>query len=327
MLSRTANSIYWLSRYIERAENVARFIDVNLLLMLDLPEVTPQHWEALVFTTGDIEMFRERYDQANQANVIRFLAFDRENPNSLVSTIQKTRDNARSVLDYISYSMWEQINTFNLLLREAERNPQVLHTPDPFFTQFKRECQLFDGIFHSTMSHGEAWHFSSLGRFLERADKTARLLDVRHFMPTTDDNSVESPFDTIQWLAVLKSVDALEMYRQRFRGVSPWRLYEFLMLDKEFPRSILYCLHKAANSLRILIGRKDNYRFQNQAEQQLLKLCCQLEYENQEDIINDNLHECLDTIQQKLNTVHDHIHQLFFARRPFGESSQSQSQT
>ena len=159
MLSRVADSVYWMNRYIERAENVARFIDVNLHLMLDLAVGTTEQWQPLVDTTGDRQTFAERYGEARRSDVVDFLTSDRENPNSIVSCLRQARDNARSVRDIISSEMWEQINTFYFMVRDAAARKQIMDAPHAFFSEVRNACLLFAGITDMTMSHGEGWHF------------------------------------------------------------------------------------------------------------------------------------------------------------------------
>lgn len=315
MLSRVADAIYWLNRYIERAENVARFIDVNLHLMLDMPAGTAdQHWAALVDTTGDRAVYAERYGEAAKEQVVAFLTFDTQYPNSILSCVQAARDNARSVREVISSEMWEQVNTFYLLVREAVSNARVMEEPHAFFTQIKMASHLFVGIMDATMSHGEGWHFGHLGRSLERADKTSRILDVKYFLllPTVYD--VGTPIDDIQWAAVLKSASAFEMYRKRFGRLSPAQMADFLVLDREFPRAMRYCLVKAEESLHAISGSPLG-TFQNLAEQRLGRLRSELDYAQIEEIIAAGLHEFLDTFQEKLNDVGVAIFETFFALR------------
>ena len=150
MLSRVADSIYWMNRYIERAENVARFIDVNLHLMLDLPAGTTEQWAPLVDTTGDEELFQERYGEATRDNVIAFLTFDTDNPNSIYSCLRAARENARSVREIISSEMWEQVNTLYLMVRDAAAQGRVMAEPHAFFTEVKMASHLFVGITDAT---------------------------------------------------------------------------------------------------------------------------------------------------------------------------------
>lgn|SRR5574340_250053 len=179
MLSRVASSIYWLNRYIERAENYARFIEVNLNLSLDLPRGTIEQWEPLVATTGDHDMFLERYGKATKETVIQFLVADSANPSSILSCLLAARENARSVREIISTEMWEQVNRFYLMVTGAVVRGMSSHNLHTFLAEVKAASHLLLGITDATMSHGEGWHFARLGRLLERADKTSRILDVK----------------------------------------------------------------------------------------------------------------------------------------------------
>ncbi|MGC2164466.1 MAG: alpha-E domain-containing protein, partial [Gallionella sp.] len=180
MLSRVANSIYWMSRYMERAENVARFIGVNLNLSLDMPADFGEQWAPLINITGDHELFKERYGNPTRENVMHFLTFDRENPNSILTCVRNARESARSVREIISSEMWEQANRFYLLVKDVAAAKTMTDNPHDFYASVKLESHLFDGITEGTMSHGEAWHFLQLGELLERADKTSRILDVKY---------------------------------------------------------------------------------------------------------------------------------------------------
>jgi len=198
MLSRVADAVYWMNRYIERAENVARFVDVNLHLILDLPAGSAEQWRPLINTTGDQELFAERYKKATRENVIHFLTFDTEYGNSIVSCLRAARENARSVREIISSEMWEQANQFYLMVTDPGAKARALDSPSEFYNDVKMASHLFSGLTRNTMSHTEAWHFGRLGRLLERADKTSRMLDVKYFilLPAVDD--VGSPLDDIQ---------------------------------------------------------------------------------------------------------------------------------
>ncbi len=316
MLSRVAESIYWMSRYVERAENVARFVDVNEFLMLDLPPGMPQQWAPLVETTGDVEDFKKRYGQESQPNVIAFLTFDQKNPNSILSCLRRARENARSIREIISSPMWEEINETYLLVEEAAARNRGDAAYD-FMRQVKRASQTLEGITNATLSHGEAWHFSRIGRLLERADKTTRIVDVKYFMLLPSPADVGSPTDDLHWTAVLHSTSAFEMYRQRHGMVRLDRTAEFLVLDSEFPRSVRNCVRRADESMHTVTGTRPG-TFQNQAERRLGRLVAELDYTVMSEIILQGLHEFLDDLQVKLNEVGDAIHQSFFALRPVG---------
>src|SRR5881394_3685739 len=155
MLSRVAESIYWMSRYAERAENVARFIDVNLQLMLDAPSGEGQQWEPLVNTTGDVDSFVKRYGQATEENVIRFLTFDAANPNSILSCVRAARENARTIREIISSEMWLSLNKFYWTVTAAAANSAAQAKPQEFFSEVKNANHLFNGIAAASMTRGE----------------------------------------------------------------------------------------------------------------------------------------------------------------------------
>jgi uncharacterized alpha-E superfamily protein len=339
MLSRVADSIYWMSRYIERAENVARFLDVNLHLMLDLAVDEHQRWDPLVASTGDHEAFQKRHGTATQANVTHFLTFDKGNPNSILSSLRAARQNARCVREIISSEMWEQINKFYLMVQGAAGNGHM-HSPHEFFTQVKMASHLFAGVTDATMSHAEAWHFARLGRLLERADKTSRILDVKYFMLYPRAEDVGTPYDNLQWASLLRSTSSLEMYRKRFQLISPRKVADFLILDREFPRAIHYCVIKAEESLHAITG-SPAMTFRDAAEQRIGRLRSELDFADVNEIIDLGLHKFLDNFQTKLNLVGEAVFETFFAlgpqpakkeerkaeeRKPAMSMSQSQSQ-
>ena len=313
MLSRAAESIYWMSRYVERAENVARFVDVTLHLMLDLPEGSQYQWQPLVDTTGDTEDFAKRYGPATQTNVFRFLTFDTENPNSIISCLRSARENARSSREIISSEMWEQLNQFYLTVNSAATHDALADAHD-FFNQVKLTSHLFAGVTDATMTHGEAWHFCQLGRLLERADKTSRILDVKYYMLLPAVSDIGTPYDDIQWAAVLRSASAFEMYRKKHGHISPTGVVDFLLLDAEFPRAIQQCVNSARTALHAISGTPAGM-FRNPAEQLLGQLSSELAFANVDDIIAAGLHEYLDALQTKLNQVGQGIFETFFSHR------------
>lgn len=327
MLSRVANSIYWMSRYMERAENVARFIGVNLNLILDMPEEFGEQWAPLVNITGDNKLFTERYGAPTRENVLHFLTFDRENPNSIYNSVRHARENARSVREIISSEMWEQANLFYLLVKDAASDKTVFDNPHEFYTAVKMASHLFDGLTVATMSHNEAWHFLRMGGLLERADKTSRILDVKYFILLPDADAVGTSIDNLHWAALLKSVSALEMYRKHSKQIDPTKVADFLILNRDFPRSVHSCLSRAAQSLHAITGSSPD-AFNNKAEQRLGRLCAELNYTQIEEIIQGGLHEFLDKLQTQLNQVDDAVFETFFALRPLTSASANyQTQT
>jgi uncharacterized alpha-E superfamily protein len=315
MLSRVAESIYWIARNVERAENIGRFIDVTLNVILDQPEGAAEPWKPLVSITGDHELFKERYGKATQENVIRFLTFDPEYPNSILSCLHAARENARSVRETISSEMWEQLNLFYYMVMDAAIRGETLDAPQDFFHEVKQASHLFHGITDATMSRNQAWHFFQLAKLLERADKTSRILDVKYFILLPSARDVGTALDDLQWQAMLRSVSGFEMYRKRYHKITPARVVDFLVLDREFPRAIQHCIETADQSLHAISG-KPSGAFSNLAEQRLGQLRSELAYTVADEIFAKGLHEYLDNLQTRLNKVGDAIVDTFFAMQP-----------
>jgi uncharacterized alpha-E superfamily protein len=218
------------------------------------------------------------------------------------------------VREIISAEMWEHLNKFYLTVRDGDSIDDVLDNPYAFCERVNVSGQQFLGVTDATMTHGEAWHFCQLGRMLERADKTSRILDVKYFILLPKVADVGTPFDDIQWLALLRSASALEMYRQRHGQISPVNIVNFLVLDREFPRAVLYCLTSANESLHAISGTYTG-SFCNPAEQRLGQLRAELAYTHADDVVASGLHEFIDDLQRRLNLVGDAIYECFFAMR------------
>jgi uncharacterized alpha-E superfamily protein len=315
MLSRVANAIYWMTRYVERADNVARFADVNLNLSLDMPSDIQSQWQPLVNTTGDKQWFGKRYGQATEENVIRFLTIDGDYPNSILSSLRFARENARTIREIISSEMWEHLNSLYLFVNQNAEEDRLVDEAYNFFKRIKMSCHLFGALLDHTMSHTEAWNFARLGLLMERADKTSRILDIKYFILLPEIEDVGTPFDTIQWSALLKSASALEMYRKQSRRITSDRVAEFLLLNREFPRSIHFCVSRMLESLHRISGTPI-HTFSNPVEKETGKLCSDLDYANIEDIVDAGLHEYLDNFQTRLNEIDRRIYEQFFALAP-----------
>jgi len=323
MLSRVANSIYWMCRYIERAENVARFISVNLNLLLDLPSERGKHWDTLIMATGDQALFEDSCPNCGRAEVIRFLTFDREYPNSILSCLAAARENGRSIREIISSEMWEHLNNFYLELVDAKRLDLSLTDPHRFFQIIQMRSHLFTGLMDSTMSHGEAWNFARIGMMIERADKTSRILDVKYFMLLPRAEFVNTPIDNIQWTAVLKSASAFEMFRKQHHQITPRSVANFLIFDHQFPRSIRHCVTKSKICLQ-RINATGNTATRNAAEMQLGRLEADLAYGDIDEVIATGMHNYLDNLQVKLNQIDTAIGSLYFNLKPAPELESSE---
>lgn len=325
MLSRVADALYWTSRYVERAENVARFIDVSLNLMLESSAHGERDWASLVLTTGDQEFFEKKYGTATPANVTQFLTFDEEYPSSIWSSVSRARENARSVRDIISREMWQELNEFYLMVQQAAiPNAQPEDLID-FCARVKRAGIYFEGVTNATLSRGEAFHFAHLGRMLERADKTSRILDVKYFLlspsqaqsqaqggaASGNGNGVDSNADQLGWTTLLNSASALQMYRQIWHVTTPQSVSEFLLLDRNFPRSILRCVRRAQESLHSVSGVPLG-SFESEAERLVGRLRSELEYAKVQEIMEQGLHQYLDGLQGQLNEVGSAVSAQFF---------------
>lgn len=321
MLSRVADSVFWMSRYLERAENVARFVEVNHHLSLDLGGGLREQWEPLVATTGDHELFREHYEVPTQAAVLKFLTFDERNPNSILMCLRAARENARTVRDIITGAVWEEINKFYLLVRHAAHDASLLDMPYDFFQQVKRSSQLIVGAASATMLRDESWYFADVGRLIERADKTSRILDVKYFILLPKVVDVGTPLDSIQWGALLKSAGALEMYRRNRGRISAREVVDFLLFERQFPRSVRFCLARAEEALRAVTGTARSM-YVNEAERRLGRLRSEFDFSLVDDVIDGGLHEYIDGFQSRLNDLGAAISEAFFEYRPVEKSPQ-----
>jgi uncharacterized alpha-E superfamily protein len=326
LLSRVANSIYWMSRYMERAENVARFIDVNLQLSLDEADVQAGGtlWDALIAVTGDAEEFRSRYGSATPQSVMQFLTLDRDYPNSIASSVAAARDNARTIRDIITSEMWQNINSLHHTVRKTGEDAIQQDRPVDFYRAVRDASLQFAAVTDATMSHNEGFEFSKLGRMLERADKTSRVLDVKYFLLLPEPDDVGGTLDVVQWAALLRSVGALEMYRQVHGVITPKCVAEFLILDQQFPRSMAHCLWQAQGALDQITTRQDLHTLDVSRRLGLLRSL--LQFGDIEQIIQRGLHEYIDQTQQQLNQIDDAINTAFFQFTPPSQPFASQGQ-
>lgn len=317
MLSRVANSVYWMHRYIERAENYARFMSVNFNLALDLPPNVDQQWEPLLIATADNDLFKQHYSKPTRENVIQFMTFDKRNPNSILMCLSNARENARTIREVISKEMWEHLNQFYMVVRDTPPKQQwELGQTQHFLTEIRNSTQLFYGIIDATITRNEAWHFGRLGRFMERADKTSRFLDVKYFTLLPEIELVGSTIDLMIWSAVLKSVSAYNMHRQQYRSLTPSSIIEFLILDRMFPRAVGHCVRQAELSLYEISGSNITIGFGNSAERLISKLRTDIEFTETADIFKAGLHQYLDNLQTRINEIGAAIFQTYFDSKP-----------
>jgi uncharacterized alpha-E superfamily protein len=264
MLSRTADNLYWLARYIERADATARILDAAQRLVV-MPQViggSTNEWESAVATAGCVEAFRARYEKADARNVTHFLAFAPENPASIRNCIDIARQNARAVRTALTGETWDLINSaWHDLKRFDPERTQGEELSN--FIAFVKETSLrFDGSAFRTMLRNDAYCFSRLGILIERADATARILDVKYHVLLPEEAQVGGPLDYFQWVSILRSVSARTSYHWVYRdSVKPWLVADLLILNRQMPRSLASCyenLSRYLDDLAQFYGRQGN---------------------------------------------------------------------
>jgi uncharacterized alpha-E superfamily protein len=244
MLSRAADSLYWMARNIERAETSARLIDTNLVSMLENydPEMEndPYHWEAILNISGSVHQFYEQYKQCDTRSVINYLSFSSVNPDSILNNVEIARENARTIRGMIPLELWELVNTFYLRIKDYPIDYWEMENISFFFQMVKDQSILFQGIVNAMMSRGEAYTFLKMGKYLERAEKIVRILDI-YYHKKIISRLNKDIIDHHQWSSVLHSVSGYEAYLGKYRSaVEPERVMEFLIFDDKFPRSIRF---------------------------------------------------------------------------------------
>lgn len=315
MLSRVADSCFWLSRYIERAETNARILDVNMQLMLDFEDQTPlsmqQHWQPVLATLEDQELFTKIHETVTPDTVMDFVTFEKKNPHGIYSCVANARENARTVREQISSEMWEQLNRTFLYLRDGRARADFLESPIDFYRRLVDQLHGFQGTTDATMTHGEGWDFIQIGKYLERADSTSRVLDIKYHILLPSGEQVGGHVDITQWMAVLRSCSGLEAYLKSYVGhVSGWQVAEFLILHDEFPRSIRFCVDGLDSALHRVSGCEKNH-FSTEAERLSGLLRSTLDYTTISSVFDNGLHQFLDKTQLNLIEIAEAIKETY----------------
>ncbi len=326
MLSRHAAASYWTGRYIERAESAARMIDVHYHFSLESPLAGDGiRWTSLVAISGQETLYRSLYSDEDERSILNFFAFDERNPSSIYSCLVYARENSRSIRDQIASEMWTCINRMFLEYRDWNVDRVLSGSPFAFFEMVKERSQLFQGVTNRTLMMGETRDFHDSGRFLERADQTARILDVKYHdllpmfaspeatVAADDAGAVGGPIDVHGWNAVLRSVGAREAFNKTFRqGVTPARVAQFLILNPMFPASVRHSVGRVEGCLRRISGNRD-LAPANEAEREAGRLYNELNYMSAEDIVASGLHEFLEGVQERCNRVGDAIFKTYLS--------------
>jgi uncharacterized alpha-E superfamily protein len=297
-----------MARYIERAENIARIVDVNLQLLLDRRSLDEQqladYWNPIIQATGDEQAFFQLYPQATGPTVTEFLVFKPENPNSIFQCVCQARENARMVRDQLTLELWEELNRLYLFLRSPQARKVWDRSPSEFFQEIKSASLHLIGIIGATMMRDEGFWFVQAGQFIERADKTTRMLDVRQgTLPERGLPKSLNQLDALEWAAVLRSCSAWDAYKSTHGAdIHPRLVAEFLLLDKGFPRSVEFCVMELNRALRHISGVTEG-RFCNDAEKLAGRLLAELQFNTMEEIFEIGLHQYLDDLQARLNNI------------------------
>jgi uncharacterized alpha-E superfamily protein len=303
MLSRTADNLYWLARYVERAEYIARILDTTLrLTTLPLAYVgSTNEWESAVATAGCANAFFETYKEANEETVTEFLAFSSVNPSSIRNCFESARLNARAVRTALTTEMWDSINGAWLELKRWGNGPRSREEFARYLRWVLGSSLRFDGSAYRTMLRNDAYWFSRLGVYLERADNTARILDVKYHLLLPADEHVGGPLDYFQWSSILRSVSALTAYHWVYReNVKPWLVADLLMLRDEMPRSLANCYENLVQNLDRIANA---YGRQGPAQRQARTIRARLENSRIEEIFQTGLHEFIDEFVEDNNRL------------------------
>jgi uncharacterized alpha-E superfamily protein len=291
MLSRTADHLYWMARYTERAENLARMLEVNYRMSL-LPqsaELVEQGWIATLTIIGLLDAYKQRYETVSPASAMAFLAFDRDNPMSMYSCVRAARENARAVRGTLTSEIWETINATWLEMRVASMRSASDAEMGNFFEWVKHRSHLTRGVIQGTMLRDEAWHFTWLGTYLERSDSTARILDVKYHLLLPRGEQAGGATDYYQWSALLHSVSAFEIYRRVYRDlITPRRVAELFVLRDDMPRSLHRCMSQVYTHLSAIRNSQSA-----ETERRAGELQASLHFGRIDDIFTMGLHEYL----------------------------------
>ncbi|OIQ91060.1 hypothetical protein GALL_270260 [mine drainage metagenome] len=299
MLSRTADNLFWMGRYMERAENMARILDVTQRLSLQTHGGAHAEWTAMLALLCAEEAYAERHGAVTENGVAAFLTLDRGNPSSIWSCVRAARENARSLRATIPVEMWESLNTTWLALRDLDETALQQRGLREFSDWVKERSHLFRGVAHATMLHNEAFAFTRLGTFLERADNTTRLLDTKHYVVEAGGKDNDPAAAYYEWGALLRSAGAFRAYHQTYHDViTPARVAELLVLRADMPRSLRFCFDKVTENLTALAEGRPL-----ESERLSGEFGARLRYGRMERILNAGLHDFLEEVLDRIAAV------------------------
>jgi uncharacterized alpha-E superfamily protein len=305
MLSRVAENLYWLARSVERAENTARIVNVNANLLLDLPKGIAPGWAPLVDITGANALFEEHYKDYGERQVMRFLLGDERHAGSILSALNAARENCRTIRDFVPREAWEQINGLTLYARDGLQKGLTKNGRHPYLRGLITGSQLINGLLDGTMLHDQGYELIKLGRYLERADMTTRIADVHSATLLPDADEVR-PYDNIQWVSVLKSLTAYQMYRRSTQiRVQRGPVLGFIFKSPRFPRSLRWCI----DHIRICVERLPRNEGCLRVNGRLARSLDSVEVEG---LSQQELHIFIDDLQLGIADLNEEITQAWF---------------
>lgn len=310
MLSRVASNLYWMSRYVERAENTARVLDVTWRMsLLTGEDSSDQEWFAPLNITGTLFPFSGRHSHVCAREVLHFMALDPDNPSSIYACARQARENARAVRGSITSEMWEVLNATWLEMQQMDEEKLRTRGVSNFFDAVKERSHLFRGVTFGTMHRDDAYEFARLGTHIERADSTARILDAKYHVLLPSVKDVGGAVDYYQWSAVLRSVSAFEAYRKVYRDViTPLKLAELLILRDDIPRSLRFCLRQVFDTLEHVKNAQSEDTLRKAGQ-----ILSGLQYGRISDIFANGLHEYLTEFLDSTQELSRMIQASFFS--------------
>lgn len=318
MLARDADSMFWMSRYVERAEHIARILLVNSSLLTDVgdlaPEMQQKMWHGVlqIMHLGNLSLAWPNGPDTLAGRVAELMMFAPENPSSLWNCLNRARENAREIRESISVEMWESLNTLYLTICDEGARSRFEESPDEFYRQVMFGSMLFQGLTDQTLGHDQRWMFAQLAKYFERVDVTCRVIETRYETLRAAEQQWESPLRNIHWMAVLRTCCSIEAYRRHYQGdLDPLRVASFLILERNFPRSIRFCVDKAHDAIAA-IRAGINASAVDPAERILGRLTAQLEYAETAEIVKDGVSQYLVKIRSAIEEAAAAMQKTYF---------------
>lgn len=307
MLSRVAERMYWFGRYSERVENTARMVSVTANLLMDMPREIKHLWSDMINIAGEGDAFFKRYTRTDERNVVKFILADETNPGSLICSVRNARENARTTREIIPTEAWEKINEFHLYVRKNVAKALKRDGRHKFLNDVITFCNQMTGVLFGNMSHDSAYNFIRIGRNLERADMTTRIVDVGCLNLIQEREDIPDAFDDMLWRNVLRSLSAYQMYRQHVPDrVNGEDVVDFLMKDEQFPRAVAHCLGELESCITRLPHNDLPLRSITHTQRMIKE-------SKVEKLLESGLHEFIDEIQIDLGEIHTQVTQTWFA--------------